>query len=88
MWSATGNQTLLVETAWPEPDKNLMQDDNVTIAVQVNGKLRGTLHLPKDCKNKDAETAAMALDNVVAIMGGKTPQKIIVVPNRIVNIVT
>ena len=88
MWSATGNQTLLVETAWPEPDKNLMQDDNVTIAVQVDGKLRGTLHLPKDCKNKDAENAAMALDNVVASVGGKTPQKIIVVPNRIVNIVT
>ncbi len=88
MWAATGNRTLLVETAWPAPDKNLIQDKNVTIAVQVNGKLRGTLSLPKDCKNKDAEIAAMALDNVVVTLGGRNPQKIVVVPNRIVNIVT
>ena len=87
MWAILGHETLLAETPWPEANPELIEDDSVTIAVQVNGKLRGTLELSKDCINDDAEAAALALDTVVAAMDGKAPRKIIVVPNRIVNIV-
>ena len=88
MWAKLGNETLLVDTPWPEADPSLTQEDAVTVAVQVNGKLRGTLELPKDCPDKKAEVAAMSLDTVIAAMGDKEPQKIIIVPNRIVNIVS
>ena len=64
-----------------------IEENNVTVAVQVNGKLRGTLELPKDCANDKAKIAAMTLETVIAAMDGKEPRKVIVVPNRIVNIV-
>ena len=88
MWAAMGHETLLAETPWPEANPVLIRDDTVTVAVQVNGKLRGTLELSKDCANDDAEAAALALDAVTAAMDGKAARKIIIVPNRIVNIVT
>ena len=87
MWAALGHQVLLADTPWPEANPLLILDDAVTVAVQVNGKLRGTLKLSKDCANDAAEAAALALDTVIAAMDGKAARKIIVVPNRIVNIV-
>jgi leucyl-tRNA synthetase len=59
----------------------------VKIAVQVNGKLRGTIEIAPNADKADAEKMALALDTVVKAMDGKTPKKVIVVPNRIVNIV-
>ena len=88
MWAAMGHETLLADTPWPEANPVLIRDDTVTVAVQVNGKLRGTLELSKDCANDDAEATALALDAVTAAMDGKAARKIIIVPNRIVNIVT
>ena len=87
MWAPLGNKILLADTPWPEASPVLTQDDTVTVAVQVNGKLRGTLELLKDCENGDAEAAALALETVVAAMDGRTARNIIVVPNRIINIV-
>ncbi|MEK9723916.1 MAG: class I tRNA ligase family protein, partial [Rhodospirillaceae bacterium] len=87
MWAALGHQTLLVDTPWPEAEAALTVEDSVTVAVQVNGKLRGTLDLPKDCANDQAEAAALNLEQVVAAMQGKAARKVIVVPNRIVNVV-
>ena len=87
MWAALGHQVPLADTPWPEADPMLIQEESVTVAVQVNGKLRGTLELSKDCNNEAVEAAALALDTVIAAMGGKAAQKIIIVPNRIVNIV-
>jgi len=59
----------------------------VTLAVQVNGKLRGTVELPRDAGEDDAQAAALALPNVISALGGRAPRKTIVVPNRIVNVV-
>jgi leucyl-tRNA synthetase len=78
---------LLTDTAWPEADDDQLQEENVTIAVQVNGKLRGTVELPKDSDDKTVETAALALSNVVSAIKGKSVRKVIVVPNRIINVV-
>ena len=87
LWHSLGHETLLTDTAWPEADDDQLQEENVTIAVQVNGKLRGTVELPKDSDDKTVETAALALSNVVSAIKGKSVRKVIVVPNRIINVV-
>jgi leucyl-tRNA synthetase len=87
MWQALGHKEILVGTAWPKADPALLIEDTVTIAVQVNGKLRATIALARDLPNKEAEAAALADEGVKRALDGKTPKKIIVVPNRIVNVV-
>ena len=87
LWGLLGHTMLLAETAWPEADPAMLVDDSVTIAVQVNGKLRGTIELPRDVDKQAAETAALALPAVLQQLEGKAPRKVIVVPNRIVNVV-
>ena len=87
LWHRLGHTSLLAEEAWPEADPSLAADENVTIAVQVAGKLRGTLEVPVGIEKAALETAALELENVQRAMEGKTARKVIVVPNKIVNIV-
>lgn len=87
LWHIMGGEALLADTPWPEACSALLVDETVTIAVQVNGKLKGTLDLEKDCAKDKAESAALALDKVQEAIEGKTVRKVIVVPNRIVNVV-
>jgi leucyl-tRNA synthetase len=87
LWQQLGHDVMLTDTPWPVADKSLLIEDRSTIAVQVNGKLRGTIELPKGSKGKEAEDAAMALPRVVEAVSGKDIRKIIVVPDRIINVV-
>jgi leucyl-tRNA synthetase len=88
MWRELGHaETLIADAPWPKPDPELAHDEQVTLAVQVNGKLRGTIDLPRDVAARDAEEAALALPQVAKILDGKAPKKIVVVPNRIVSVV-
>ncbi|MDH3231121.1 MAG: leucine--tRNA ligase [Alphaproteobacteria bacterium] len=87
LWQQLGHKTPLADTAWPVADSGLLVDDAVTIAVQVNGKLRGTVDMPRDIDRETAETLALGLDGVQRAMDGKPPRKVIVVPNKIVNVV-
>ncbi len=87
LWRALGHETLLTDTPWPEADPALTADDTVTVAVQVNGKLRGTIDLPRDTAEDAVERAALAEPGVQRAMAGKPPRKVIVVKNRIVNVV-
>jgi leucyl-tRNA synthetase len=87
MWEKLGYKKLLCETAWPQADPALLIEDSVTVAVQVNGKLRATLTLPRDSSQKEAEAAALANENVRRAMNGNPAKKVIVVANKIVNIV-
>ena len=87
LWQALGHQRLLADEPWPKADVALAVAETVTLAVQVNGKLRGTVEMPRDVAEADARQAALALPNVITALGGKTPRKTIVVPNRIVNVV-
>jgi leucyl-tRNA synthetase len=87
LWRRLGHETLLADTRWPEADPAMLVDDTVTVGVQVNGKLRGTIQLGKDCGENEARAAALVLPNVVKAMGEKPPRKVIVVPNRIINVV-
>jgi leucyl-tRNA synthetase len=86
-WLALGHDTLVAQTAWPKADAALVQADSVTIAVQINGKLRGTIDVARDANEDAVREAAFALDTVKRALDGKTPRRVIVVPGRIVNIV-
>ncbi len=87
LWQKLGHVKMLVDTAWPKADPALLTDDSVKLAVQVNGKLRGDIELPRDASQEQAEAAALAHPNVQLAIGGKAVRKIILVPNRIVNVV-
>jgi leucyl-tRNA synthetase len=87
MWLALGGTGLLAEQAWPQADPELTRDEQVTLAVQVNGKLRATLEIPRDTVAEVVENAALALPQIQRWLDGNAPRKVIVVPNRIVNVV-
>ncbi|HVI98055.1 MAG TPA: leucine--tRNA ligase [Sphingomonas sp.] len=86
-WAAAGHDGLVADAAWPEVDPACLVEDEVTIAIQVNGKLRDTLSLPKGMERADVEAAALASDKIVRLLDGKPPRKVIVVPDRLVNLV-
>jgi leucyl-tRNA synthetase len=87
IWAVLGGKGLLCDAAWPKADPALTLDDSVTVAVQVNGKLRATIELPRDCDNRLAEAQALGDERIRRLLDGKPPRKVIVVPNRIVNVV-
>jgi leucyl-tRNA synthetase len=87
IWEMLGNKTGLTQISWPKADESLLSNDTVTMAVQVNGKMRATITLPANAEQKQAEEAALADNNVQSAIAGKSIKKIIVVPGRIVNVV-
>ncbi len=87
MWHALGHETLLVDEPWPEAEAAFLIDDTVTLAVQVNGKLRATITLPRDSGDQEAQDQALAEPAVQRAMGERAARKIIVVKNRVVNVV-
>lgn len=88
LWQALGETATLVDDVpFPQADPAALERDAVTLAVQVNGKLRGTIELPVNISREDAEAAALAEPAVAAFLKDKTIKKVIVVPGKIVNIV-
>ena len=87
LWQRLGHDGMLVDQPWPEADPSLTIKDSVTLAVQVNGKKRATIALPRDAAEDAVERAALAEPGVQRALAGKAPRKIIVVKNRIVNVV-
>ena len=87
MWQHLGHSETLVDVPWPQADAELTRDEQVTIAVQVNGKLRATLDFRRDAAANEVEEAALALPQVTRLLDGKAPRKVVVVPNRIVSVV-
>ncbi|MBC7371548.1 MAG: class I tRNA ligase family protein, partial [Bdellovibrionaceae bacterium] len=72
---------------WPKYDNQLVADDRATIGVQVNGKMRGTVELALDADEATALTGALSVENVVAALGGKTPDKVIYKAGKILNLI-
>ena len=92
LWQALGrggseSERLLAKLPWPEADVTLTVDETVTVAVQVNGKLRATLELPLDVDESVAERSALEHPSVQRLLEGRAPRRVIVVKNRIVNVV-
>ena len=86
-WRVRGHGTAVVDTPWPVPEPALIADDQVTMAVQVNGKRRDEVRLAKGLEKAEVESIVLKLDSVRRSLDGRLPKKVIIVPDRIVNIV-
>ena len=86
-WVVLGQRGLISEADWPQIERDLLVEDTVTLVVQVNGKKRGDVTVPRGAQNPEIEGAVLALDAVKLALAGKPVRKVIVVPMRIVNVV-
>jgi leucyl-tRNA synthetase len=86
-WETLGHKTLLVDAKWPVADPDLVREDTVVVVVQINGKRRAEVNLPKDEGEENVRAAVMALPDVQKAIDGVAVKKLIIVKNRIVNIV-
>ncbi|MEQ8651739.1 MAG: leucine--tRNA ligase [Kiloniellales bacterium] len=87
LWEALGGEGRLCDQSWPEPDPAFLVEETITLAVQMNGKLRATIEVPRDADKETAERLALADESVQRHLADQTPRRVIVVPGRVVNIV-
>ena len=86
-WAELGHSGLISQSPWPVADRALIVSSQVTMPVQINGRKRADVTVPRDAPAADVEAATLALDLVHKALEGRAPRKIVVVPNRIVNVV-
>ncbi len=86
-WKALGGQDLIAHRPWPQFDQALIVENDVTMPVQINGKKRGDLTIARDADQLTVEKAVLALDFVQTALNGNSPKKVIIVPQRIINVV-
>ena len=87
VWAMAGGAGLVVDAAWPKADPAMLEDDVVTLPIQINGKRRAEISVPKDMSKEDIESLVLADETVQRFLEGAAPKKLIVVPGRIVNVV-
>ncbi len=87
MWSELGNETRLYETPWPKYDPKALVPDEITVIVQVNGKLKDKLQVPNGSEKEMIQEMAMESEKVREALGGKDPVKVIFVPGKLINFV-
>ena len=86
-WAALGHKSLVATEKWPQVETALLVESSITLPVQVNGKKRADVTVPREAGKDEIEAAVLALDEVKKVLDGKSPKKVIVVPQRIVNVV-
>ncbi|KFE34055.1 leucine--tRNA ligase [Thioclava atlantica] len=87
VWSMLGGDGFVIAAPWPEADPALLVEDSVTLPIQINGKRRAEISVPKDMPKEEVEKLVLADEAVVKALAGGQPKKLIVVPGRIVNVV-
>ncbi|MFG1496199.1 leucine--tRNA ligase [Saccharospirillum sp. HFRX-1] len=87
LWNELGHDGLILDVSWPQADDSALVKDTLLYVLQVNGKVRGRVEVPADADKASVEAAAMADENVQRFIGDATVRKVIVVPNKLVNIV-
>ena len=87
VWSCQGGAGLCAQAPWPKADPALLVDDTVVLPIQINGKRRAEISVPKDMAAAEVEKIALANEDVVKFLAGQPVKKIIVVPGRIINVV-
>ncbi|MDP4033253.1 MAG: leucine--tRNA ligase [Pseudorhodobacter sp.] len=87
IWAMLGGQGLVAQAVWPKADPALLVDDHVILPIQINGKRRAEISVPKDMPVTEVEKLVLADDAVIKFLGGVAPKKLIVVPGRIINVV-
>jgi leucyl-tRNA synthetase len=86
-WAALGHDTLVAQAPWPAVERELLIEETVTLPVQINGRKRADVTVARAAPTNEIEAAVLALDAVKRALGGKPPKRVIVVPQRIVNVV-
>jgi len=86
-WVTLGHKELVAQQAWPRLEPELLVEDTITLPVQVNGRKRADVTVARDAVNAEVERAVLELEAVQRALEGKAPKKVIVVPQRIVNVV-
>ena len=86
-WAALGHKTLVAQAPWPQAEPDLLIEHTMTLPVQINGRKRADITVPREAGKADIEAAVLALDAVKKALDGKVPKKVIIVPQRIVNVV-
>ena len=87
LWSLLGHDNTLAYEPWPTYELELTKNDEITVVVQVNGKIRDKLLVANNTSKEELEKLALASEKIIANLDGKTPKKVIVVPNKLVSIV-
>ena len=87
IWAHQGGEGLIVNAPWPVADEAMLVESNVTLPIQINGKRRDEISVPKDMPKDEVEKLVLANEAVVRALDGASPKKLIVVPGRIVNVV-
>lgn len=87
VWEKLGGEGLCTLAPWPKADEAMLVDDEVILPIQINGKRRAEISVPKDMDKAEVEKLALAHEAVIKTLDGATPKKVIVVPGRIVNVV-
>jgi leucyl-tRNA synthetase len=86
-WAVLGHDSLVSTESWPEVEESLLVESTITLPVQINGKKRADVTVAREAGKAEIEAAVLALDTVQRALDGKSPKKVIVVPQRIVNVV-
>jgi leucyl-tRNA synthetase len=86
-WASLGHTSLVATEPWPVLETDLLVENTITLPVQINGRKRADVTVPRDAGKDDIETAVLSLDAIKKALDGKSPKKVIVVPQRIVNVV-
>lgn len=87
IWQMLGGEGLVTGAPWPQADPAMLIEDNVTLPIQINGKRRSEITVPKDMVKEEVEKLALADNAVIRALNGGAPKKLIVVPGRIINVV-
>lgn len=87
VWALMGGQGMVTTASWPDVDQAMLVDDMITMPIQINGKRRSEIKIPKDMEKSEVEKLALADEAVIRALDGNAPKKLIVVPGRIINVV-
>jgi leucyl-tRNA synthetase len=88
LWMLTGHNYSVHQQTWPKWDEELAHSENLEIAVQVDGKLRGVVQVKSDAEKTEVEQQAMGLSKVIQVLAGRSVQKVVYIPGRTINFVT
>ncbi|MBM3637425.1 MAG: leucine--tRNA ligase [Alphaproteobacteria bacterium] len=86
-WAELGHRSMIAEASWPKADRSLILENDIVLPIQINGKKRADITVARQADNVTIEQAVLSLDSVKAALDGKAPKKIVIVPQRIVNVV-
>jgi leucyl-tRNA synthetase len=88
LWHRTGRQESILDAGWPEHDPRVLATDEVTVVVQVDGRVRDQMRIPRDLPEPEVRRRVVAHGRVPALLDGRDVAQVVVVPNRLVNVVT